>query len=254
MPKPYGDIIVKSIRDENGNAIGGLPPFTPSVVPFANGVGVLTEDAVFYYDSVNHILYPKGLKFPTTAGYLQVFSPVANSVRWDLFRNDGQIIGRFEMDDNGDVYIKSSSNTLVFCGSLEFDPTIPAVLLSLGANSYFNIRSSTGSALNVGSNGTVTLKKSVTAVGVSPYALTAFQDDILLVTTGAAAFTVTLPNPINIGIHFTVKKVDVGAGVCTVTPFGAETIDGAVNYALAAQWKYITIVSDGANWNIIGNN
>jgi len=46
------------------------------------------------------------------------------------------------------------------------------------------------------------------------------------------------------------KKTDVAANNVTVTPDGAETIDGAGSYALAAQYDAVTIFSDGSTWHI----
>lgn len=80
-------------------------------------------------------------------------------------------------------------------------------------------------------------------------------DGVLLVTTGAGAFTVNLPSSVGLsGAIYTVKKIDAGAGQVTIDGSGAETIDGALTYVLAAINKYVTIVSDTVNWQVIANN
>ncbi len=43
-------------------------------------------------------------------------------------------------------------------------------------------------------------------------------------------------------------------GGAIIDPFGTETIDGNAFYVLSAYGKFITIISDGANWWIIGGN
>lgn len=74
--------------------------------------------------------------------------------------------------------------------------------------------------------------------------------DVVLADATSAAFTVTLPpaNPYA-GVAFTVKKTDASANAVTVD--GAETIDGAANYALAAQYDAVTVISNGTAWHVI---
>ena len=77
----------------------------------------------------------------------------------------------------------------------------------------------------------------------------------VFITTGAVAFAVTLPTAVGIaGRLYTFKKIDAGIGAVTITPNGAETIDLAANYSLAASQKYVTIISDGAVWWVVANN
>lgn len=69
-----------------------------------------------------------------------------------------------------------------------------------------------------------------------------------------AAFTITLPNAnVQTGISYTIKKVDSSANAVTVASSGG-TIDGAATYSLAAQYKYVRVVSNGTNWFIVGSN
>lgn len=78
---------------------------------------------------------------------------------------------------------------------------------------------------------------------------------LILATGGGGGITITLPAAsLNRGKVYRVKKVDAGAGAVTVTRAGADTIDGAANYGLAAQYDAVTIVSDGAaTWHIVGS-
>lgn len=67
----------------------------------------------------------------------------------------------------------------------------------------------------------------------------------------ANTFTVTLPTAVGItGRQYIIKNS--GTGVITVDGNGSETIDGQTTWALPAQYDSITIMSDGANWKIIG--
>jgi hypothetical protein len=80
-------------------------------------------------------------------------------------------------------------------------------------------------------------------------------DETVTANATGAAFQVTLPTAVNIGgRRITVKKTDVSANAVTVGTTSAQTIDGAASFALAAQFKYITVQSDGANWINVGSN
>lgn len=86
------------------------------------------------------------------------------------------------------------------------------------------------------------------------YTATGFEDAILCSASGGA-YTITLPAASVVkGKTLTIKKTDASANAVTVDGNAAETIDGAATYALAAQYKYVTMVSDGANWHIVANN
>lgn len=74
--------------------------------------------------------------------------------------------------------------------------------------------------------------------------------------TAAAGYAVNLPTASGIaGRFYTVIKKDNNANAIAVTPNGAETING-VNAAfnLAAQWKYVTVISDGTGWLVLASN
>lgn len=79
---------------------------------------------------------------------------------------------------------------------------------------------------------------------------TAFMDVILVTAT---LQTITLPTAVGIkGKVYTVKLTAAGTGVVAAT--GGQTFDGAASYSLSAQWKFVSVVSDNANWLIIGAN
>jgi len=76
---------------------------------------------------------------------------------------------------------------------------------------------------------------------------------IYLCNATSAAIVATLPSAATAGNGFKVafKKTDSSANAVTLTPNGADTIDGAVNYALSSQYSFVFIVSDGTNWQTI---
>lgn len=72
----------------------------------------------------------------------------------------------------------------------------------------------------------------------------------VLCNANAGAFIVNLPSA-SIRKRLHLKKVDSSINAITVTPNGADTIEGAATYSLNTQYKSITIYSDGTStWYI----
>ena len=69
----------------------------------------------------------------------------------------------------------------------------------------------------------------------------------------SAGQTITLPTAIGVTGRIYIVKLTV-AGSSVVSTTVGQTIDGAASYDLTAQWKYVQVQSDGANWIIIGQN
>jgi hypothetical protein len=95
------------------------------------------------------------------------------------------------------------------------------------------------------------LRRAVTSQ-TTAYTATAAVSTILCNAT-TAAFTVTLPTAVgNTGQIYTIKKTDSTANAVTVGTTSSQTIDGALTYSLPAQWNFVVVTSDGANWMRIG--
>lgn len=95
----------------------------------------------------------------------------------------------------------------------------------------------------------------VAAVSSTPYSAVD-ADRLILVNAAGGNISILLPTAVaqqRIGKVFTIKKTDSSGNTVTVTPNGAETIDGG-NYMLVNQFQYVSLVGDGANWHIISNN
>ena len=77
-----------------------------------------------------------------------------------------------------------------------------------------------------------------------------------LVTIDATAgdVTATLPPVADCpGMVIRAKRLDASGNVATVAADGAETIEGAADYDLAAQWSGVTLVSDWTRWLAFGS-
>ena len=80
--------------------------------------------------------------------------------------------------------------------------------------------------------------------------LTASHDLINVTATGQ---TITLPTAVGIsGKKYTIKLT--ASGSATIATTSSQTIDGAGSYSLSAQYKFVQVVSDGANWLVSSNN
>lgn len=97
----------------------------------------------------------------------------------------------------------------------------------------------------------------VVANSVNHYTVTAIDltadlsMDVIEIT--GATKTVTLPTAVGIvGKAFTIKLTAASTG--TVAGDGAENIDAANTYSLSAQYKFVTVTSNGAGWVITSKN
>ena len=84
----------------------------------------------------------------------------------------------------------------------------------------------------------------------SNYTLTAANSADLSVWTGGVG-TLTLPSAVAVGTGWFITIKNNGTGILTITPAGAETIDGNVTQQLQLA-ESISLVSNGANWNSFG--
>lgn len=86
-----------------------------------------------------------------------------------------------------------------------------------------------------------------------------YTDGLIVVTTGAADKTITLPTgqttsyTVNGATYYriyNIKKVDSGVGSVVITP-ASGTVDGSATYSFNTQYQSVTIQYDGTNWHII---
>ena len=90
----------------------------------------------------------------------------------------------------------------------------------------------------------------VTAKSASYTEATLSGEIIILATSTAGTFTITLPTAVGNTAKFTIKK-QVAINQVIIQANGAQTIDGGNTATLNNQYESITFVSDGANWQII---
>ena len=80
--------------------------------------------------------------------------------------------------------------------------------------------------------------------------------DYTLLFTGASACTLTLPNAITFpGRLIHVKNTNTGTvPLLTIATTSSQTIDGSLTYLLDDPNEAVNVISDGANWKIMGQS
>ena len=89
--------------------------------------------------------------------------------------------------------------------------------------------------------------KSINTVSVNTSAGSASSTDYVYLASGT--INITLPTAVGNQNLYTIKNV--GTGVITINTTSSQTIDGSLTAPIRVQYLSLTLVSDGANWNII---
>jgi hypothetical protein len=89
--------------------------------------------------------------------------------------------------------------------------------------------------------------KSINTVSVNTSAGSNASTDYVYLASGT--INITLPTAVGNQNLYTIKNV--GTGVITVDTTSSQTIDGSLTAPIRVQYLSLTLVSDGANWNII---
>lgn len=114
--------------------------------------------------------------------------------------------------------------------------------VSLQAN-LRRVAQEANAALALGATNT-TVSTSVTVALTRPYTL-------VLVDTGAASVTLTLPPAAGVtGYRVDIKK-QTAANTLTVDGHASETIDGTATRAWTTQYQSFSLVSTGSAWSIV---
>jgi hypothetical protein len=92
-----------------------------------------------------------------------------------------------------------------------------------------------------------------TAVKTGPASYNAVIDDLVRANVAGGIVAVSLPTAIGkVNREIWVKLVSAATFACTITPFGAQTIDGDPSVSLTTNYEWIKLRSDGANWMQVG--
>jgi len=89
--------------------------------------------------------------------------------------------------------------------------------------------------------------KSINVVSINTNAGSASSTDYVYLASGT--INITLPTAIGNQNLYTIKNV--GTGIITIDTTSSQTVDGSLTAPINVQYLSLTIISDGANWNII---
>ncbi len=79
--------------------------------------------------------------------------------------------------------------------------------------------------------------------------------NVIVSNNGSVAKTITLPSAIGIkGRVYTIKRSETSTANSTIATSLSQKIDGELSFLLTQSKQYITLISDGADWKIIGTS
>jgi hypothetical protein len=110
-----------------------------------------------------------------------------------------------------------------------------------------------------GTNKQATVSQLLSAGSVSVASKTAnytltTSDSVVLGDVSGGAFSLTLPTAVSAsGKRYTIKRADASANAnaLTVATTSSQTIDGSTTLTLDLDRHWITVISDGSNWQIV---
>jgi len=127
-----------------------------------------------------------------------------------------------------------------------------AAPLRLDASSNWSFKTNTCTLLN--STRVSLVSNPTSGVVAKTAAYTATYGEVVLADTAAGGFTVTLPTAVAaLGLPITIKKISADANTLTIATTAAQTIDGVTTQAWSSQYASLTVVSDGANWEVLNS-
>lgn len=161
-------------------------------------------------------------------------------------RLNANVVQSVTNDTNVTGTIAAQGLTLGFTGALAKARQHAATVYTDQANTWNSGTQDFSSV--VLKTGNRQLKLSVVNFAASPYSVTSTDAVVICDATGGAV-TLNLPAATATGRVLHLKKIDSSANACTVTPNGADTIDGAAALTLSYQWQSRSITDRAsASW------
>jgi hypothetical protein len=267
--KPNGDI-VNYVFDGNVGGGGGSGTITNGNATTANGTAVDLGGAAT--KDINFNMQGNNLDFNAVGGYFDIYNAnyvdlsvdnhiQANRQTGNIFIQDTSNGSGNELEGFKGVFteinmqhsngVDTAINNMFVITPYKslfyhFDGrTVETFTRIPFVNSYLAASVNGVQADNTGN----VITNSIKSTGAS--LTTANTDYTILVTTSGQ--TITLPTAVGLQGHEYIIKL-TAAGTATVATTSSQTIDGATTYTLSAQYKYVKIQSNNANWFITANN
>jgi hypothetical protein len=130
-----------------------------------------------------------------------------------------------------DVSNKLDKSGGTITGDLIINSGLTATTIS--ATTYYNLPPSSS--------------KSINSISINTNAGSNQSTDYIYFASNT--ITITLPTAISNTNSYVIKNV--GTGTITINTTSSQTIDGSLTALIKVQYLSLTLISDGANWNII---
>lgn len=188
-----------------------------------------------------------------------VFGPNTGIVRSFTFRDSTGSSNYFGFYDGsaakpGTVFcLGTTEATTAGAGALEVSGGIYATKAIISGSITDSTNTTSGSFITAGGAAiakTLTTAGRILSTSIKTTTYTITTSDSVIICNSSSAFTVSLPSlaSASTGRQYIIKNK--GSGQITLTASGSETIDGSVSVYIN-QYESLTIVSDGATWNVI---
>jgi hypothetical protein len=232
--------------------------------------GTITGQVIIK-DNGNPLIITTDNYSPGSSGNILYFADITGSTNGKSINsrsNGGGIPGNLILQEfgNGNVGVnKNTSDTLNY--NLDVNGSFGAT--SVSATTYLNLPSFTGgtvtgatiftggltgntiSATTISATNYLNLPpssvKSINSVSINTNAGNNSNTDYIYFASNT--ITITLPTAISNTNSYVIKNV--GTGTITINTTLSQTIDGSLTALIKVQYLSLTLISDGANWNII---
>lgn len=238
---------LQQIRTNSGGT--NIEWFTPTVDPTTTVGDIIQRDVSglsrLASVATGNVLLSGGFGALNSWGKIDLVAHV-NSTRLS-FANQQQLAGLSVVGVTGNATADQAAITAASDGQVL---RRSGTTLSFGAVLLSSANAVSG-ALPVANGGTGLTYSGESVVSKTTTYSIATTDYTVQATSGT--FTVTLPTAVGVlGKIYVIKNT--GTGVITVATTSSQNIDASTTYSLSAQYKYVVVQSDNANWMIIGNN
>lgn len=194
----------------------------------------------------------------TSGGHAILDLAIANNLS-DVASKTASFDNLSPMTTAGDIIVGGTAGTgtrLAVGSATQFlkGGTTPTYATAVTSVAVTGTNALTVSGSPITTSGTIALSPASVTITNSNLTVTAAMSTMLF-DVPSGAITATLPTAVAInGRIYTFKVRTTAGGTLTVATTSSQTIDGSTTVVLTAVHSFITVESDGSNWQIIGQN